>query len=260
MTSLRSLLAGAALALPVAGMPAVAAPGPKPAIVLVHGGFVDGSGWEGVYRILKADGYDVAIVQNPTESLAGDVAATRRMVEAQGRPVVLVGHSYGGAVITEAGNDPRVAALVYVAGFAPDAGESVATLTAEPVPGAPPAPIVPLPSGFLIVDRAKFPAAFAADVDPKLAAFMADAQTPWGPGALTGTITAPAWKAKPTWYLVASEDRMIPPAAQRMMSKRAGATVVEAKGSHSIYISQPDAVANLVRTAAEAVPATAAVR
>ncbi len=254
MPTSRPPLVGAAPSLPLARVPTGAAPDARPAVVLVHGGFVDGSGWEPVYRILRGTGYDVTIVQNPTESLAGDVAATRRIIDAQDKPVVLVGHSYGGAVITEAGNHPRVAELVYVAGFAPDAGESVATLTAEPVPGAPTAPIVPLPSGFLIVDRTRFPAAFAADVDPDLAAFMAASQTPWGPGALTGTIGSPAWKTRPSWYLVATEDRMIPPVAQRVMAKRAGATVTEAKGSHAIYVSQPETVARLVETAADAVP------
>ena len=228
-----------------------------PAIVLVHGGFVDGSGWEGVYRVLKADGYDVAVVQNPTISLAGDVAATRAVIAAQGKPVVLVGHSYGGAVITEAGNDPNVAALVYVTAFAPDAGESVATLIANPAPGAPVPPILPPKDGFLMLDRAKFPAAFAGDVEPEKAAFTADSQVPWGLDALNGQITTPAWKAKPTWYLVATTDHMIPPDAQRAMARRAQATVTEEPGSHSIYVSRPNAVAKVVETAAQAVVAAA---
>jgi pimeloyl-ACP methyl ester carboxylesterase len=220
-------------------------------VVLVHGGFVDGSGWEGVYGILRRDGFTVSVVQNPTTSLADDVAATKRVIAAQDGPVILVGHSYGGAVITEAGNDPKVAALVYIAAFAPDRGESVATLIKDPPPGAPVPPILPPTDGFLLLDREKFAASFAADVDPELAAFMADAQVPWGVEALGGTISEPAWRFKPTWYMVATEDRMIPPPAQRFMSSRAGATVVEVAGSHAIYVSQPAAVANLVATAAK---------
>ncbi len=219
-------------------------------IVLVHGGFVDGSGWEGVYRILKNDGYQVAIVQNPTLSLADDVAATKRIIHAQDSPVILVGHSYGGAVITEAGNDPQVERLVYIAAFAPDKGESVSTLIANPPPGAPVPPILPPQEGFLFLDRAKFSASFAADVDADKAAFMADSQVPWGVEALGGTINEPAWKTKSSWYLVATDDRMIPPPAQRFMSQRAGATVVEVAGSHAIYVSQPHAVAALIERAA----------
>src|SRR5213595_1727646 len=193
-------------------------------IVLVHGGFVDGSGWESVYQILKEDGYNVSIVQNPTISLEDDVAVTRRILAAQDGPAILVGHSYGGAVITEAGNDPKVAGLVYITAFAPDKGESVSSLITDPPPGAPVPPIVPPQDGFLFLDKAKFPASFAADVEPEKAAFMADSQVPWGVEALSGTITSPAWKTKPSWHLVSTEDRMIPPAAQRAMSKRANST------------------------------------
>ena len=226
-------------------------------IVLVHGGFVDGSGWESVYKILKKDGYSVAIVQNPTISLADDVAATKRIVAAQSGTVVLVGHSYGGAVITEAGNDPKVAGLVYITAFAPDRGESVSTLIKDPPPGAPVPPILPPQDGYLFLDKAKFPASFAADVDSERAAFMADSQVPWGVDALSGTISEPAWKTKPSWYLVATEDKMIPPAAQRFMSKRAGSTVVEVAGSHAIYVSQPNAVAAIIEKAAGALKAAA---
>ena len=226
-------------------------------VVLVHGGFVDGSGWESVYKILKKDGYNVAIVQNPTISLAGDVAATKSIVRAQGGPVILVGHSYGGVVITEAGNDPKVAGLVYIAAFAPDKGESVAALIKDPLPGAPVPPILPPQDGYLFLDRARFPASFAADVDKERAAFMADSQVPWGVEALGGTITEPAWRTKPSWYLVATDDRMIPPAAQRLMSKRAGSTVVEVAGSHAIYVSQPNAAAALIEQAVKGVKATA---
>ena len=209
-------------------------------VVLVHGGFVDGSGWEDVYKILKKDGYDVSIVQNPTLSLADDVAATKRILARASAPIVLVGHSYGGVVITEAGNDPRVAGLVYVAAFAPDKGESVAALIKDPPPGAPVPPIMPPQDGYLFLDRAKFAASFAADVVREKAEFMADSQVPWALEALNGAISEPAWKSKPSWYLVATDDKMIPPPAQRFMAKRAGSTVAEAKGSHSIYVSKPE--------------------
>jgi pimeloyl-ACP methyl ester carboxylesterase len=226
-------------------------------VVLVHGGFVDGSGWEGVYKILTKDGYTVSIVQNPTISLADDVAATKRIVAAQNGPVVLVGHSYGGVVITEAGNDPKVVRLVYITAFAPDRGESVSTLIKDPPPGAPVPPILPPQDGYLFLDKAKFPESFAGDVDKGRAAFMADSQVPWGVDALSGRISEPAWKTKPSWYLVATDDKMIPPAAQRFMSKRAGSTVVEAAGSHAIYVSQPNAVAALIEKAATEVRAAA---
>jgi pimeloyl-ACP methyl ester carboxylesterase len=219
-------------------------------VVLVHGGFVDGSGWEGVYGILRKDGYNVSVVQNPTLSLEGDADATKRVIDAQGEPVILVGHSYGGAVITAAGTDPNVAALVYIAAFAPDAGESVNTLIADPPPGAPVPPILPSHDGFLHLDRDRFHDAFAADLPAQLAAFMADAQVPWGVDALGGTVTEPAWRHRPSWYLVATEDRMIPPPAQRAMAERAGAFVVEAIASHAVYVSQPAAVAGLIRQAA----------
>jgi pimeloyl-ACP methyl ester carboxylesterase len=226
-------------------------------IVLVHGGFVDGAGWEGVYKILKRDGYNVSVVQNPTISLENDVAVTKRTLATQDGPTILVGHSYGGAVITEAGNHPNVSALVYIAAFAPDKGESVGTLIKDPPPGAPVPPILPPQDGFLFLDKAKFPASFAGDVDAEKAAFMADSQVPWGMGAISGAISEPAWRAKPSWYLVTTEDKMIPPDAQRAMSKRAGSTVIEVKGSHAIYVSQPGAVAKLIEEAARGAKATA---
>ncbi|HST22489.1 MAG TPA: alpha/beta hydrolase [Blastocatellia bacterium] len=226
-------------------------------IVLVHGAFVDGSGWESVYKILKKDGYNVAIVQHPTMLLADDVAATKRIIQAQNDSVILVGHSYGGAVITEAGNDPKVAGLVYVTGFAPDKGESVSMLIKDPPPDAPVPPILPPQDGYLLLDKAKFHASFAADVDEEKAAFMADSQVPWGVEAVNSTISEPAWKSKPSWYLIAAEDRMIPLPLQRFMAKRAGATVVEAAGSHSIFVSQPNAVAALIEEAAKGVMAAA---
>lgn len=222
-------------------------------VVLVHGAWADGSGWEDVYWLLKKDGYKVSIVQNPLTSLVDDVAATKRAIAALDGPVILVGHSYGGAVITEAGTDPKVVGLVYIAAFAPDKGESVATLIKDPPPGAPVPPILPPQDGFLYLDKEKFPASFAGDVDRKKAAFMADSMVPWSVTAFTGANTEPAWKTRPSWYLVATDDKMIPPDAQRAMSKRAGATVIEAKGSHAIYVSQPKVTADLIEKAAKGV-------
>jgi pimeloyl-ACP methyl ester carboxylesterase len=224
-----------------------------PTVVLVHGGFVDGAGWESVYNILKKDGYNVSIVQNPTISLADDVAATRLTIARTQGPVVLVGHSYGGAVVTEAGTDPKVAGLVYITAFAPDKGESVDSLIKSAPPGAPVPPILPPVNGYLFLDNAKFRASFAADVSEAKAAFMADSQVPWGLAALAGSISEPAWRTKPSWYLIATEDNMIPPPAQRQMATRAGAIVAEAAGSHAIYVSKPEAVAAIIAKAAKSV-------
>ena len=221
-------------------------------IVLVHGAFVDGSGWQGVYDHLTADGYRVAVVQNPTLSLAGDVAATRQILGGIGGPAVLVGHSYGGAVITEAGNHPNVAALVYIAAYAPDKGESLSTLIAEAPPGAPAPPILPPQDGFLFLDRGKFAASFAADVPANLAAFMADSQVGFGLDALNGAVSEPAWRTRPSWYLVTTEDRMIPPHQQRAMSERAKAAVTETPANHAVFVSQPAVVAQLIKQAADA--------
>lgn len=220
-------------------------------IVLIHGGFVDGSGWQGVYQNLKNDGFEVIVVQNPTITLADDVAVTKRAIATAKGDVVLVGHSYGGAVVSEAGNDPKVKSLVYIAAFAPDKGESVASLIANPAPGAPVPPILPPVDGFLFLDREKFAASFAADVTPEVAAFMGDSQVPWGLEALQAPVTEPAWRSKPSWYLVTKDDGMIPPAAQRMMASRAGSHVIEARGSHAIYVSSPEVVAAVIRHAAE---------
>ncbi|MET7481950.1 alpha/beta hydrolase [Streptomyces sp. NPDC005538] len=219
-------------------------------VVLVHGGFVDGSGWRGVYDALRADGFNVSVVQNPTLSLEGDVATTRRVLDAQDGPTVLVGHSYGGAVISEAGTHPNVSTLVYITAFAPDKGESVNTLIADPPPGAPVPPILPPVDGFLFLDREKFAASFAGDLPAAAAQFLADSQVPWGLDALGGAISEPAWRSKPSFYLVATDDRMIPPPAQRFMAERAGATVAETGGSHAVYVSKPAEVAAFIKKAA----------
>jgi pimeloyl-ACP methyl ester carboxylesterase len=218
-------------------------------VALVHGGFVDGSGWEGVYRLLKQDGFNISVVQNPTVSLEGDVETTLQVLDKQDGPTILVGHSYGGAVITEAGTHENVAGLVYIAAFVPDREESVNSLIAGFPTDGPLPPILPPQDGFLFLDREKFHASFAADVSPELAAFMADSQVPWGLDALNGTISNPAWRSKPSWYLVATDDRMIPPPAQRTMSERAGATVSDTPGSHAVYVSNPAAVASLISEA-----------
>jgi pimeloyl-ACP methyl ester carboxylesterase len=226
-----------------------------PHIVLVHGGFVDGSGWQQVYDLLTSDGHAVTVVQNPTISLEGDVATTKQALDAHAGPAILVGHSYGGVVITEAGTHSAVEALVYIAAFAPDKGESVNTLIADPPPGAPVPPILPPTNGFLFLDRNKFAASFAADLSPSDAAFMADSQMPWGLDALNGAVSEPAWRAKPSWYLVATEDHMIPPPAQWAMSERIGATTAEVAASHAVYVSQPRAVTNLIVKAIDSVTA-----
>jgi pimeloyl-ACP methyl ester carboxylesterase len=218
-----------------------------PNVVLVHGAFVDGSSWRPVYDLLAGDGYRVAVVQNPTLSLSGDAAATRLIIDAQDGPVVLVGHSYGGAVITEAGTHDKVTALVYIAAFAPDQGESVQALGVDP--DAPGSPIVPVPGGFLFQDRAKFHASFGADLSTADAVFLADSQVPWAVDAMAGPVTDPAWRGKPSWYLIATEDRMIPPSAQRAMAQRASATRVDVAASHAVYMSQPRAVADFIRQA-----------
>lgn len=219
-------------------------------VVLVHGGFVDGSGWEGVYNLLRQDGYNVSVVQNPTISLAGDVAATNAVLDALDGPAVLVGHSYGGVVITEAGNHANVDKLVYITAFAPDAGESVGTLIANPIPGAPAPPILPPVDGFLMLDKAKFAGSFAGDLPSEKAEFMANSQVPWGLDALNGAVRSPAWKAKPSWYLRVTDDRMIPLPAQQFMSERAGSTLKEVGGSHAIYVSNPQVVAEIIGEAA----------
>lgn len=248
-------LASMALASAAVGAPRAAAE--RPTIVLVHGGFVDGSGWAGVHRLLVRDGYDVVVVQNPTTSLAEDVAVTKRAIATAKGDVVLVGHSYGGVVITEAGGDPKVKSLVYVAAFAPDAGESVSSLIANPAPGSPVPPILPPVDGYLFLDRGKFAGSFAADLQAETAKFMADSQVPWGIAALEGQVSAPAWREKPSWYLVASDDRMIPPPAQLAMATRAKAVTEQVNGSHAVYVADPAAVAALIERAAVGLSARA---
>lgn len=249
MNTALAALASATLA--TSAVPAFAGDdGKHPTIVLVHGAFVDGSGWAGVYQILRKDGYEVVVVQNPTTSLEDDVAATRRALATISGNAVLVGHSYGGVVITEAGSDPKVTALVYVAAFAPDSGESVSSIVASAPAGARALPIVSSPDGMLMLDKARFPMLFAADVAPDTARFMADAQQPWGAKALEGKISAPAWKTRPSWFLIPRDDHVIPPAGQRGMAQRAGATIRDVPGSHAVYVSNPQAVATLIEEAA----------
>jgi len=220
-------------------------------VVLVHGGFVDGSGWQGVYRLLTQEGLNVSVVQNPTLSLQDDAAITRRVLDRQDGPTILVGHSYGGAVISEAGTHENVAGLAYITAFAPDQGESVNTLISGFPQDGPQPPILSPQDGFLFLDRGKFADSFAADVDPAQAAFMADSHVPWGLDALGGPVTDPAWRHKPTWYLIATDDRMIPPPAQRTMAERTGATISEAPGSHAIYVSRPAMVGDVIIQAAQ---------
>ncbi|MGX9961677.1 alpha/beta fold hydrolase [Roseomonas sp. F4] len=219
-------------------------------IVLVHGAWADGSGWQDVHSALRARGYAVSIVQNPLSSLADDVAATRRVLARQDGPALLVGHSYGGVVITEAGLDEKVAGLVFVAAFMPDAGESVLGMIAG---GAPP-PLQPSSDGYLFFDPAIFPQAFAHDLPAERGALLADAQAPAAMAAFSAQVTVAAWRSRPTAYVVAREDRIIPPEAQRQWAARGNATVTEVRGSHAVYISQPEAVADAIDRAARATP------
>ena len=222
-----------------------------------RGGFVDGSGCQGVYDLLTAEGFNVSVVQNQTLSLESDVETTTNALDLQDGPAILVGHSCGGAVITEAGTHDSVAGLAYITAFAPDQGESVSALIAGFPTDGPQPPILPPQEGFLFLDRQKFADSFAADVPARQAAFMADSQVPWGVEALGGVVSDPAWRGKPTWYLIATDDPMIPPPAQRMMAERTGATTTQAPGSHAIYVSKPDAVADLITRAARSLATTA---
>jgi pimeloyl-ACP methyl ester carboxylesterase len=247
--TLLSIMAIAATALSINATPAHGQTGqPIKNVVLVHGAFADGSGWEAVASILKKDGYTVSVVQHPETSYAEDIKFTKAVIDRQTGPVVLVGHSYGGAVITEAGNDPKVAALVYIAAFALDTGESCATIEN----GLPPASkgIKPTDDGYFYIDPAVFAADFAADVPAAKAAFMAESQVLISGDSFTHAVTTPAWKSKPTWYMVATSDRSINPDQERMMAKRAKAKAIEVNSSHVAYISHPKETAKLIEEAA----------
>lgn len=246
-------LVGGLLAIMISSASATAAPAEKPvSIVLVHGAFVDASGWRPVYDILTGEGYEVLMVQNPTVTLDGDAEATRQVIARAKHPVVLVGHSYGGVVITKAGGDAKVKSLVYLAAYAPDEGESLAQLAAAPSPGEDSAPLLPPSDGFLLVDPQKFPTAFAADVDRAMTRFMAAAQVPWGLAAVEAKISDPAWKKKPTYFLVTARDHMIPPSKQRTEAARAKAKTLELQSSHAVMLAHPKEVAAFIRGAAEA--------
>lgn len=232
----------------VSGDPIPAPAGRINNIVLVHGAWADGSGWEGVYKILKAKGYNVSVVPNPNTSLAEDVRITRAVLALQDGPVILVGHSYGGAIITEAGDTSNVAGLVYVAAFAPDAGESLLKLQ-QAAPPDPNSAILPPNNGFIWLDKSRFHTKFCADLPAAQAAFLADSQVPLGLAAATTEITTPAWKNKKSWYIVSKKDGMIPPDAERMMAKRAGSVVTEIDASHAVYISHAAEVAAIIEKA-----------
>ena len=251
---MKHLILGALLAMSVSLPSSAQTRASKPvSIVLVHGAFVDASGWKAVYDKLTGDGYEVLLVQNPTVTLDGDVFATRQVIARATKPVILVGHSYGGAVITAAGVDPKVASLVYLAAYAPDAGESAFDVASKPHAGEPSAPLLPPQDGFLLVEQSKFPTAFAADVDPSLTTFMAAAQVPWGLAAVQTKITNPAWKQKPAYFMLTTQDHMIPPVLQRAGAKRAGAQLREIESSHAVMLSHPDEVVGFIEAAAEAI-------
>jgi pimeloyl-ACP methyl ester carboxylesterase len=248
--AMRSIIAALAVLSIAATQVATATAAERTAsIVLIHGAFVDASGWKATYDILTDAGHEVLVVQQPTIALRDDVAETERMIAKARHPVILVGHSYGGMVITEAGDNPRVRSLVYLAAFAPDAGESVSTLGEAPAPaGEHKAPLVP-EGNYLLVDAEKFPQSFAADVDPAITRFMATAQLPWGLQAVQTKVDRVAWKTKPAYFMVTSEDHMIPPSAQRTMAKRSGAKVTEIKSSHAVMLSHPREVAAFIKSA-----------
>jgi pimeloyl-ACP methyl ester carboxylesterase len=221
-------------------------------VVLVHGAFADGSGWEAVANILKKDGYTVSVVQHPETSFADDVRFTKAEIDRQSGPVVLVGHSYGGAVITEAGNHPKVAALVYISAFAPDTGESAASIEQSLPPAG--KGIKETGDGYLYIDPPAFAADFCADIPPAKAEFMAKSQVLFSKDSFTSPVTSPAWKSKPSWYLVATQDRSINPENERKMAKRANAKTIEVSSSHAAYISHPKETARLIEEAATTAP------
>jgi pimeloyl-ACP methyl ester carboxylesterase len=246
MNFLATSVAVAAMALGTTGAVSAA---PVKNVVLVHGAFADGSGWRAVADILARDGYSVSVVQEPETSLADDAAATKRMIERVNAPLILVGHSYGGAVITQAGDEPQVRGLVYIAAFQPDTGETLGDLLKQKPPAA--NSTVPAGGGYLMVDPKAFHADFAADLPAKEANFMAISQVQISATIIGTPITNAAWHKKPSWYAVATEDRMINPDLERFMAKRAGSTTIEVKGSHAIFMSQPEIVAKLIEQAAK---------
>lgn len=247
MTKLRALLIAAASFATLAAAPVLAAPVKN--IVLVHGAWADGSGWRGVYDILVKDGFTVSVVANPDTGIADDVAATQRVLDKQDGPVILVGHSYGGVVITEAGVDPKVVGLVYLAAFAPDVGETAGqVLPKTPLPGT------PTKDGLLFLYRNVYLGAFAPDVPMADRVFMADSQVPLALSTLGTPITQAAWKSKPSWYLVSKDDQIIPPDVERTYARRMKAVTEEVSGSHVAYVSHPDAAARLIEEAAAGAP------
>jgi pimeloyl-ACP methyl ester carboxylesterase len=253
MTVTAALRITLAALLLVVGPGLVCAAGAVKNIVLVHGANTDGSGWRGVYDLLTKDGYHVSVVQQPLTGLADDVAATQRVIDLQEGPVVLVGHSYGGAIITVAGADPKVKALVYVAALQPDKGESTTKL-ASSMPGDVPASDLKVTKdGFIFVDPAKFLADVAADVPKRQAQFMAHAQMPVAAAAFDAPVTVAAWHDKPSFAIIATQDRALNPKLARFMYSRSGAKVTEIKGSHLVYVSQPHAVARVIEKAARSV-------
>lgn len=222
-------------------------------IVFVHGAFADGSGFEALFNILAKKGYTISIVGNPNTGFTDDVAATKRVLDRQTGPALLVGHSYGGAIITEAGNHPNAAALFYIAAFAPDANESLLQL----LQAGPPAPnsgiLPPDSSGYIWYDIGKYHSGFCADLPKEKAAFLAGSQVPVSASVFGATISNPAWKTKKSWYIVATEDQTIPPDGERFMAKRINASVSEIKASHLVFMSQPEAVALQIEKAAQAI-------
>jgi pimeloyl-ACP methyl ester carboxylesterase len=251
--TLRIALAAVAIAASPAAKAGSAAIGTVKNVVLVHGANTDGSGWRGVYDALTKDGYRVSVVQQPLTGLAEDVAATKRVIDQQDGPVILVGHSYGGTIITVAGADPKVRALVYVAALQPDVGETTGQLAAS-MPGATPgSDLKPTSDGFIFVDSTRFAADVAADLPPAQAKYLANAQMPVAAAAFDAPVTVAAWHDKPSYGIVATADRALNPILARWMYKRSGATTTEIRASHLVYISHPGAVAGVIEKAARSV-------